>query len=134
MPRYKGIINGCRQKAGENAYPEILIYSINMIEMISFIEQDRWDEVMNLRAHAINKLSVAGADFAAIASNTPRLVLNEICARSPIPLLSIVEETFKHIDILGYQRILAIGTLFTMKSGLYSEPLKKCGGHPASAI
>jgi len=127
---YRGIINGYRQKAGENAYPEIFINSLNMVEMISFIEQDRWDEVVNLLANAIDKLFVAGADFAAIASNTPHLVFDEICARSPIPLLSIVEETCKHISTMGHERILAIGTLFTMKSGLYSEPLNKCGVTP----
>jgi len=124
---YMGIINGYMRKTKDINYPEIVIYSVNMTEMISNIEKDSWDKVIIQLTQAIKNLSVAGAEFAAIASNTPHLVFDEVKKQSPLPIISIVEETCKHIKEAQYQSALTIGTLFTMKSGLYSNPLKKYG-------
>ena len=127
---YTGIIDGYRKKTGSDNYPEIIIYSINMTEMITLIEKDRWDNVTDMLTSTLKRLSNAGADIAVIASNTPHLVFDEISRQSPIPLISIVEETCNFIKAAGYQRVLTIGTLFTMKNGLYTKPLEKCGVSP----
>ena len=124
---YLGIINGYRNKTGDTHYPEIIIYSIDMTEMLLNIENDNWDKVIAQLSHALEKLAIAGADFAAIASNTPHLMFDEIKERSPLPLISIVDETCRFIRDAQYQRVLTIGTLFTMKSGLYANPLKEQG-------
>ncbi len=120
---YMGIIDGCRKKSGSPNYPEILIYSIDMFEMLSHIEGKHWDKASVLLSTAVNNLASAGADFAAIASNTPHLVFDEISRLSTIPLISIVEETCNFVLEKQYQRVLTIGTLFTMRNGLYSNPL-----------
>ena len=127
---YTGIIDGYRKKTGSDNYPEIIIYSINMTEMITLIEKDCWGSVTDMLTSTLKRLSNAGADIAVIASNTPHLVFDEISRQSPIPLISIVEETCNFIKAAGYQRVLTIGTLFTMKSGLYTKPLEKCGVLP----
>jgi aspartate racemase len=127
---YKGIISGYRQKTGDINYPEIIIYSINMTEMLSNIEKEHWDKVISQLTSAAGKLSAAGADFAVMASNTPHLVFDEISKKSLVPLISIVEETCKFSKEALYQRVLTIGTLFTMKSGLYGNSLKKHGMTP----
>ncbi|MDR1954804.1 MAG: amino acid racemase [Candidatus Methanoplasma sp.] len=124
---YLGIIDGCRQRASGEDYPEIIIYSINMTEMLSLIENERWDEVVVWLTQITERLSAAGADFAAMASNTPHLVYDEVNERSPIPIVSIVEETCRFVKEARYQRPLTIGTLFTMKNRLYADPLKKHG-------
>ena len=128
---YTGIIDGYRQKTGGADYPEIVIYSIDMNEMMSYIENDRWDRVINQLSKAAASLAAAGADFIAIASNTPHIVFDEVQEQSPLPLISIVEETCRFAKAAGYQRVLTIGTRFTMKSGLYTDPLKK---HNISAL
>lgn len=122
---YMGIINGYMQKAHNINYPEIIIYSINMTEMISYADKGHWDKVIAQLSQATEKLSAAGADFIAMASNTPHLVFNEVSEQSPVPLLSIVEETCRFVKAMQYKRVLTIGTLVTMKSGLYTEPLNK---------
>ena len=124
---YVGILKGYMDKTGTDHYPEIFIHSIDMTELISFIEQDRWDKVVSKLVDSIKMLSDAGAEFAAIASNTPHLVFDEIAQRSPVPLISIVEETCKYIRKVGHKRVLTIGTRFTMRSGLYTKPLTECG-------
>ncbi len=124
---YMGIIDGYTAKTGKPNYPEIIIYSIDMFEMLSYIEEKQWDKTAKMVSDAVNALALAGADFAAIAANTPHLVFDEISRLSKIPLVSIVEETCKFAAGRNYQRVLTIGTLFTMKNGLYSNPLASHG-------
>ncbi len=124
---YMGIINGYKQKRGKPNYPEIIIYSIDMFEMLSYIEEKHWDKAAAMVSCAVNSLALAGADIAAIASNTPHLVFNEISRLSKIPLISIVEATCEFVAKEQYKRVLTIGTLFTMKNGLYSNPLTSQG-------
>ncbi len=124
---YMGIINEYKQRNSKSNYPEIIIYSIDMFEMLSYIEDERWDKAAIQLSGAVNKLSDAGADFAAIACNTPHIVFDEISRLSNLALISIVQETCKFVTEENYQRVLTIGTLFTMKNGLYSNPLASQG-------
>lgn len=82
-----------------------------------------WSGVINLLCEAINSLSNAGADFALMAANTPHKVFNEVAARSPLPLLSIVEETGKIARKSGFAKVGLFASTFTVQSGFYSDVL-----------
>jgi len=58
-----------------------------------------------------------------MASNTPHMFFDEVATRSPIPLLSIVEETGRVASELGFTRLGLFGTKFTMQSDSYSKIL-----------
>ncbi|MBV9610757.1 MAG: amino acid racemase, partial [Acidobacteria bacterium] len=75
----------------------------------------------------IYKLKNAGAHFALFAANTPHVVFDEIQARSPLPLLSIVEATCKHAQKLGLNTLGLFGTGFTMKGNIYPETFARAG-------
>jgi aspartate racemase len=70
----------------------------------------------------ISSLHLAGAEFAAIASNTPHIVFDEIRPKSPIPLVSIVEETCRKAREMGLKKIGLMGTKLTMEAGFYKKP------------
>lgn len=120
---YRIITTLCRQRGMGHRYPVIIIYSLNFHEFISLVESGNLPEVTNLICDAINSLSGAGADFALMASNTPHIVFNEVAARSPIPLLSIVDETGRVARNLGFTRVGLFGTIFTMQADFYSNVL-----------
>lgn len=122
---YSGIINGVRIKANEDNYPEIVINSINMTEMLTHVSNKDWDTLVNLLLHAIKNLKNAGAEFAAIASNTPHIVFDRVQQQSELPLISIVEETCKYAELRKCKKVVVIGTQFTMSSGLYSDAFRK---------
>ena len=67
------------------------------------------------------RLARAGADFGALAANTPHIVFDQLRARSPIPLISIVEATCDRARELGLKRVTLFGTRFTMQAGFYPE-------------
>jgi len=122
---YSGIIYGCRAKTNDDDYPEIVIDSVNMTEMLSYVSNKDWDSLVDMLLHAIQNLARAGADFAAIASNTPHIVFDRVQKESVLPLVSIVEATCSYIRRQGCKSVVVLGTRFTMSSGLYSDALKK---------
>lgn len=124
---YSGIINGFREKTNSADYPEIIIYSINMTEMLSYVSNKDWEKLVNLLLRAIANLAKAGADFAAIASNTPHIVFDQLKDKSVLPLISIIDATCKYAQQKDCKKVLVFGTKFTMSSGLYSKAFGKFG-------
>ena len=84
---YKEIISTFNTKYAELAYPEIIIYSVNMNDLMKFVETKNWPELSEWLLEKTFSLHRAGAEFAAIASNTPHIIFDEIKTKSPIPLL-----------------------------------------------
>lgn len=124
---YSGIIDGFRAKIKDDNYPEIVINSINMTEMLSYVSSKNWDALVDMLLNAIKNLADAGAEFGAIASNTPHIVFDKVQKKSALPLISIVTETCKYAQLKKCKKVAVIGTLFTMSSGLYSEAFKNYG-------
>jgi aspartate racemase len=75
---YRLIIKRFREIRSTNDYPEILINSINMTEMLSFVSSKQYNRLIEFLLMNIKMLEEAGADFAAIASNTPHIVFEEV--------------------------------------------------------
>ena len=124
---YSGIISGARAKTDDGNYPEFVINSINMTEMLSFVAAKDWDGLVRMLLGAIQNLVGAGAELAAIASNTPHIVFSRLQERSPLPLVSIVDATCQTALSKGCRKAVVIGTYFTMSNGLYSEAFRKYG-------
>jgi len=118
---YKSIIAACRVGQGL-ATPEIIIYSINLEEVLSLVGQGEWDKLIHLLGSKIRALHSAGADFAAISSNTPHIVFAEVREASPIPLISIVTATLEKTRALGLKKVGLLGTRSTMQANFFAPP------------
>lgn len=120
---YRIIAELCRQRGMGYQYPVIIIYSLNFQEFFSMVESGNRPAVVDLLCSALDSLYSAGADFALMASNTPHMFFDEVAARSPVPLISIVEETGRVAKRLGFARVGLFGTKFTMQADFYSNTL-----------
>ena len=118
---YRLIIDQYRQQQGEGSLPEIIIYSMDMYVLLTLVEQKRWDNVTEFLLKGVNVLNKAGADFGIISANTPHIVYDRLKNLSPIPLISIVEETSKKAKELGLQRVGLLGTSFTMRGSFFQK-------------
>ena len=118
---YKRIIRTFQKQHIDLAYPEIIIYSINLNECLEIIDNGEWSKLIDLLADRVGALHRAGADFAAIASNTPHVVFDEVEKKSHIPMLSIVEETCRRAESLALKRPGLLGTGFTMESDFFMK-------------
>ncbi|HYS43484.1 MAG TPA: amino acid racemase [Geobacteraceae bacterium] len=118
---YRGIIDAFRERVGGMNYPDIIIYSADLTELLQILEAKALDKLTEWLLARIEALCRAGADFAVIGSNTPHVVFDEVARRSPLPLLSIVEETCRKAETLGVRKPGLMGTRFTMEADFFQK-------------
>lgn len=118
---YRMLIQFTKDKGWGRKYPEIIIYSLNFQEFFDPLEKGEFSRVTSLLSEGIQSLHNAGADFALIASNTPHMFFDEVRKASPIPLISIVEETRKESKERGFEKVGLWGTGFTMREDFYKK-------------
>ena len=124
---YRRIIESYRKDIDSEGYPQIIIYSIDMNEMLSLVKDKDWDALAALLTEAVGSLYKAGAGFAFMACNTSHIVFDTVQKASPIPLVSIVEAARLEAESLSLKRVGLLGTLFTMQNGYYQAELSKSG-------
>ena len=124
---YRLILTSYREQKNDGSYPPILINSIDMKRMLDLIGANKLPSVIEYLVGEVKRLSVAGADFGLLASNTPHIVFDDIQRQSPIPLISIVEATCLAAQALGVKKVGLFGTRFTMQGAFYPQEFSRHG-------
>jgi aspartate racemase len=124
---YRLLIASYRKQNPDSGYPSIIVNSIDLDKMIELITTGKLAEVADYLVNAVEKLVRAGANFGALASNTPHIVFDEVRARSSLPLISIVEATREAAASLGLKRVGLFGTRFTMQARFYPNVFSIAG-------
>ena len=124
---YRGIIDAFKPTYATLGFPEIAVESV---DLRSFTEQalnGGWDWIAAMLVDRFEILRRGGADFGAIASNTPHRVFPQVQQGTALPLLSIVEAARDHALQLDASRLCLLGTGFTMKSDFYQNTFQAAG-------
>jgi aspartate racemase len=124
---YRGIIAGYRERQTDGSYPSIILNSINLKVLIDLITANELQRAADHLVSQLQPLARAGVDFGVIAAGTPHIVFDEVRARSPIPLISIVEATRDAATKLNLKKIALFGTRFTMEGNFYQSVFAKAG-------
>jgi aspartate racemase len=106
--------------------PSIVIDSLDVQVALRLVASDRAALIDYLLA-SLHRLAGARVDFAVLTANTPHIVFDELAARAPIPLLSIVETCADETRRLGLKRPALLGTRFTMEGEFYSAVFARHG-------
>src|SRR5215813_8687463 len=123
---YRLLINGYREKMGGTS-PPVIINSVDLKRLLAWMNADEMSKVVDYLSAEIERLYKAGADFGALASNTPHIVFTELQERSPLPLISIVEAACERVQELGLKTVALLGTRFTMRARFYPAVFEKAG-------
>lgn len=126
---YRRILDGWKAVDPSSA-PLLVIDSLDVHRAIDLVTNDRRGFAEYL-LDSIRRLAAAGSDFVAITANTPHIVFDEIAPRSPVPLVSIVEECAKAAARRGLRRLALLGTRFTMEAPFYPAV---CARHGSTVI
>ena len=124
---YRGIVRLYRERNPDGSYPMVVIDSIDAGRMLALFGGNELEAATEFLAGEVERLARAGADFGAVAANTPHLVFDALAERSPIPLLSIVEATCQGAKALGLRRLGLMGTRYTMGARFYLDGLARAG-------
>jgi aspartate racemase len=113
-------------RADPSSAPGIIIDSLDVQRALRLVDQDRPGLIEYLLA-SLRRLAGAGVDFAAMTANTPHLVFDELAARSPVPLVSIVEVCADEARRRELGRLVLLGTRFTMEGPFYPTVFARSG-------
>jgi aspartate racemase len=127
IPYYHDIVYGVQKRLGRSEFPPLVIESVNVFDILKFCTAEDYGALTDYLLSSIEHLAAAGADFAAMAANTPHIVFDELQRRSPIPLLSIVEATCAEAQRRGIRRLALLGTIFTMEGEFFKAPFRRAG-------
>lgn len=116
---YRLIQDRYRALRPDGSYPQIILNSVDAGRIVGPMFQGRHDEVVAYLAAELDRLAKAGPDFALIPANTPHIFFPQLVARSPIPLLSIVEVTRDAARAAGHKSVGLFGTRVTMEADFY---------------
>lgn len=114
------------ERGDSSTAPSIVIDSLDVRRALRLVESDRAALTEYLLA-SLRRLAGAGVDFAAMTANTPHIVFDELAARSPVPLVSIVEACALEAARRGLGRLALLGTRFTMEAPFYPEVCARHG-------
>lgn len=120
---YQAIIKRYQEKTGNpKELPEFLVSSVNMYKIFELLDRDEMEGLTDYLAKAVNDLQKAGAEFAVLAANTSHIVFEAVRKKVEIPMISIVEETYRETERLGLGNVGLLGTKFTMENQFFKEP------------
>ena len=124
---YRMFIQQFRAKLGTEHYPEILVHSIDMTQMLDYVAKNELNELVQFLRSKIQILEQANIDYVALASNTPHLVFEKLSKSVNAKMISIVEETCKAISASGLKKVGLLGTKFTMSKRFYQKAANQKG-------
>ena len=122
---YRRIIEEWKREDPSSS-PSIVIDSLDVQIGLRLVEKDR-PALIEYLLESLRRLAGAGVDFVAMAANTPHVVFDELVARTPVPLVSIVESCAEEARRLGLKRLRLLGTRFTLEGSFYPTTFARYG-------
>ena len=122
---YRRILEAWEREDPSTA-PSIVIDSLDVKRALRLVETDR-PALIEYLLGSLQRLDAAGVDFVAMTANTPHMVFDELAARSPVALVSIVEVCADEAQRRGLRRPVLLGTRFTMEAPFYPEVFSRRG-------
>ena len=124
---YRTICLEAQELLGKHNHPEVTMNSIPMARHMPPIIADDWKTVAELMLESVEKVALAGADFAICPDNTYHQAFDFLLPRSPIPWLHIASVVGKEAERNGYKRLGILGTKYLAEGPVYSSRLNELG-------
>ena len=124
---YRLINEMVKKELGGLHSAKILLYSVDFSEIEACQAEGEWDKGAEILACAAQRLEAAGADFIVICTNTMHKVAPQVEAEIDIPLLHIAEAAARELQRRNVNKVLLLGTKYTMTQDFYKEKLVAAG-------
>lgn len=126
---YYELLIRCARQPGADPLrnPKIVIYSIDLAELVALQRAGKRAEIVDFLADAIERLRRAGAEIAALTANTPHAYLDDLRPVASLPMVSIVTATTDAASARGLKHALLLGTRTTMETTMYPTELGEAG-------
>lgn len=123
---YAALVQRSIARLARDEYPRIVLISVNLAPYIEWARTARWDLVGANVEREIDALKAAGAEFAAICSNTTHRGLTEM-GEPCLPLVHVIDAVAAEAKRKGCRTLALTGTGFLMRDGFYARGLRERG-------
>ncbi len=120
---YKIINDTVKDQLGGLNSAKIILYSVNFEEIEKCQASGDWNKSAKILSDVAVKLENAGADFIVICTNTMHKIANEIQQKVAVPILHIAQVTANKIIDSGINKVILLGTKYTMTEDFYKSKL-----------
>ncbi|MFC5741994.1 aspartate/glutamate racemase family protein [Dyella tabacisoli] len=121
---YQLINRGIRDRLGPLYSARLLLDSLDFSEIATLQRTGEWPQAGELLAASACRLQAGGADCIVLATNTMHKVADAITAATSLPFLHIADAVGAAIAEAGMNRVLLLGTAFTMEQDFYRKRLE----------
>lgn len=124
---YRLINELVNQRLGKAHSARCIISSVDFQPVREITERNDWDAFLELATGTCKGLRRAGAEAILLCANTAHIVADRLAPRLDVPLIHIVDATVAEIRNAGLDRVLLLGTRFTMERDFFKDRLKAGG-------
>lgn len=124
---YRRLLDRWKVRRPDSSYPTILLNSLNGRAVLGPLLAGDLEPTVELFDAALVGLAAAGAGLAIVASVTAHLAFERVAAKSPIPMLSIVDAIVAEATRRGIRRPGVIATRPTTEGEFFSRPFEAAG-------
>lgn len=103
---------------------QCILESVDFGEIEKLQSKDDWETMDKHMAEAAKNLENAKAELIILCANTMHLCADAIVDNVNIPFLHIARETAKRIKATGLDKVLLLGTRFTMERDFFKDILQ----------
>lgn len=121
---YNLINNAVKKKLKGFHSAKCLLESVDFAEIEKYQMQNDWKTLNALMAQCAKNLEKSGAELIILCTNTMHLCTESIVQAISIPFLHIAEATGEKIKASNIDKVLLLGTKFTMDQDFYKKTLK----------
>ena len=107
--------------AARGFVPNLLIMHADVNRVLQYAASGDIAQMADYLLVLIRRLEAAGAEVAAIPAITPHLCEAELIPRSPIPLVSLVDEIVGEVRRRELRRVALFGARITIETGLFGR-------------
>lgn len=104
-----------------------IMSSFDFHEIESLQHKGEWDQLTDLMVEESNRLKLAGAECLVICTNTMHLMAPTIELKTGMKIIHIADATADEIISRKVDKVLLLGTKFTMEGTFYKDRLIKRG-------
>ncbi len=115
------------QKLGGLNAAKIILYSVNFAEIDLILKTKGLENIYPIIQHAVQSIKNAGADFLLLGANTLHQFAERIENEFGLPIVHNAKETGKTIRKQGIQKVILLGTKYTMEMDFYPQALHDYG-------
>lgn len=124
---YKIINTLVKERLGKGHSADLLMYSFDFYQIEQLQHHNQWEELTRLMVQEATNLKQAGAKAIVICTNTMHKMAQTIEEETQLEVIHIAKATAKAVVSKKINKVLLLGTKFTMNGDFYKNILLSNG-------